>query len=73
MNVVTFDLVVDGSSDDLDAPIKKTFLDVEYARRHKLSSINSINWVRIMVQIAHYFYGALQVRFITRPILFIQI
>jgi len=50
---------VAGSSDDLDAPIKACFLDSEFATRHNLISVNSINWARILVQIAHYFYACL--------------
>uniref|UniRef100_T1IHH2 Threonine synthase-like 2 n=1 Tax=Strigamia maritima TaxID=126957 RepID=T1IHH2_STRMM len=51
---------VDGSSDELDAPIKKCFADFELVVKHNISSLNSINWSRIAVQIAHYFYLYLQ-------------
>jgi len=47
---------VDGSSDDLDVPIKAVFADIDYTEKHSLCSINSINWARILVQISHYFY-----------------
>ena len=47
---------VDGSSDDLDIPIKAVFAEPEYVAENNLCSINSINWARILVQIAHYFY-----------------
>ena len=47
---------MEGTSDDLDEPIKKCFSDQEFVSNHNLISINSINWGRIMVQIAHYFY-----------------
>ena len=47
---------VDGSSDDLDVPIKAVFADHEYTANNNLCSINSINWARILVQIGHYFY-----------------
>jgi len=40
----------EGTSDDLDVPIKKCFPSPG------LMSINSINWARIMIQIAHYVY-----------------
>jgi len=52
---------VDGSSDDLDVPIKAVFGDLEYVDRHNLCSINSINWARILVQICHYFYCYFQI------------
>ncbi|XP_023343189.1 threonine synthase-like 2 [Eurytemora carolleeae] len=47
---------VDGTSDDLDVPIKAVFADADYVEKHNLCSINSINWARILVQISHYFY-----------------
>ncbi|XP_060084610.1 threonine synthase-like 2 [Ylistrum balloti] len=51
---------VDGSSDDLDIPIKRVFMDIPFKRQHNLTSINSINWARVMVQTAHYIYSYLQ-------------
>ena len=53
---------MEGSSDDLDLPIREVFKDTEFVKRYNLSSINSINWARILVQIAHYFYAYYQVR-----------
>ncbi|CAC5360111.1 THNSL2 [Mytilus coruscus] len=52
---------VEGTSDDLDIPIKEVFKDVTFTKKHNLSSINSINWSRIMVQIVHYIYAYLQI------------
>ena len=43
--------LVDGSSDDLDEPIKEIFLDRKFVDEHHLCSINSINWARILVQV----------------------
>ncbi|XP_073505253.1 threonine synthase-like 2 isoform X3 [Phyllobates terribilis] len=51
---------VDGTSDELDEPIKKLFMDNGFVKKHKLMSMNSVNWVRVMVQIAHFFYGYFQ-------------
>ncbi|KAK7055046.1 Threonine synthase-like 2 [Halocaridina rubra] len=47
---------VEGTSDDLDEPIKQCFSDSGFVSAHNLISINSINWGRIMVQLAHYFF-----------------
>ena len=44
-------VLVDGSSDDLDEPIKEVFQDRKYVEEHHLCSINSINWARILVQV----------------------
>ncbi|XP_072433136.1 threonine synthase-like 2 [Chiloscyllium punctatum] len=51
---------VDGTSDELDEPIRNVFADPEFVKRHNIMSLNSINWARIMVQIAHYFYAYFQ-------------
>ncbi|XP_053219036.1 threonine synthase-like 2 isoform X2 [Podarcis raffonei] len=50
-------LVAEGNSDEIDEPIKELFADEDFSRRHNLMSLNSINWSRIMVQIAHFFYA----------------
>ncbi|XP_027547099.1 threonine synthase-like 2 isoform X2 [Neopelma chrysocephalum] len=49
-----------GNSDEIDEPIKELFADDNFARKYNLMSLNSINWSRIMVQIAHYFYAYFQ-------------
>lgn len=51
---------VEGSVDDCDNVIKPCFLDAPFAAKHRLCSINSINWSRLMVQTVHYFYVYLQ-------------
>ena len=49
---------VEGTSDDLDVPIKRIFHDSpSYARDHNLCSVNSINWARVLVQAAHHIYA----------------
>nr|XP_032806181.1 threonine synthase-like 2 isoform X4 [Petromyzon marinus] len=48
---------VEGSSDDLDEPIRRLFADSEFSSRHGVISINSINWGRVLVQVAHHFYA----------------
>ncbi|NXC46599.1 THNS2 protein, partial [Penelope pileata] len=49
-----------GNSDEIDEPIKELFGDVNFVRKNNLMSLNSVNWSRIMVQIAHYFYAYFQ-------------
>eukprot|EP01080_Neovahlkampfia_damariscottae_P002375 gene2375-2840_t len=51
---------VDGSSDDLDVPIKEIFKDKNLVDKYNVCSINSINWARIMIQTVHHFYGYFQ-------------
>ena len=50
----------EGTSDDLDVPIKSCFTDHVYAEANDLCSINSINWARIMAQLVHFFYAYFQ-------------
>ncbi|XP_062972703.1 threonine synthase-like 2 [Elgaria multicarinata webbii] len=49
--------LTEGNSDDIDQPIKELFADDDFSRRHNLMSLNSVNWSRILLQIAHYFYA----------------
>jgi len=46
---------------DLDAVICKLFANQAFKDFVKLSSVNSINWGRVMIQTVHYFYGYLQI------------
>ena len=47
--------------DDLDRVVLSLFSNHERKDRLKLSSVNSINWCRVMVQSVHYFYAYFQV------------
>lgn len=43
--------------DDLDIVVARLFADAKRKKELKLSSVNSINWCRIMVQTIHYFFA----------------
>jgi len=43
--------------DDLDLVVAELFADEPFKQRVRLSSVNSINWCRVMVQAVPYFYG----------------
>jgi threonine synthase len=47
-------VALDGTFDDAQALVKKLFADAEFAKKHRLAAINSINWVRIAAQAAYY-------------------
>jgi len=47
--------------DDLDLVLARMFTDDDLRRQLKLSSVNSINWCRVMVQAVHYFYSYFKV------------
>jgi len=47
--------------DDLDLVIARMFADDSLRGQLKLSSVNSINWCRVMVQAVHYFFSYFRV------------
>ncbi|MDB4292836.1 threonine synthase [Maribacter sp.] len=47
--------------DDLDVVISKLYANQAFKNKVNLSSVNSINWGRVMIQTVHYFYGYFQV------------
>jgi threonine synthase len=53
-------VAIEGSFDDAQALVKAMFNDAQFARRHHLSAVNSINWARLMAQIVYYFYAAVR-------------
>ncbi len=48
-------------ADDLDLIIAKLYANQSFKDKLKLSSVNSINWGRVMMQMVHYFYGYLRI------------
>lgn len=50
----------DGSSDDIDQPLRRLFADQELVKTHRLMSLNSVNWSRVMVQLAHFILAYLE-------------
>ncbi|MDP2698768.1 threonine synthase [Thalassospira sp.] len=63
-------LAVDGSFDDCQDLVKALFNDHDFRDEVGLSAVNSINWARIMCQIAYYFWGAVQLGAPERPVSF---
>ncbi len=53
-------LAVDGSFDDCQDLVKALFNDHAFRDEIGLSAVNSINWARIMCQIAYYFWAGVQ-------------
>ena len=52
----------EGDTDEQAEALKTLFADAAFMAAHRVISINSINWARIMVQSAYYFWGYLQLR-----------
>lgn len=55
-------IAVDGTFDDCQDQVKSMFNDKIFRENCALSSINSINWTRIMAQTVYYFWAGLKLR-----------
>ncbi len=53
-----FNLAVEGTFDDCQDLVKAMFNDLAFRDEMKLTAVNSINFARIMAQIAYYFWAA---------------
>jgi len=53
-----FNIAVDGTFDDCQDLVKACFNDLAFRDRLSLTAVNSINFARIMAQIAYYFWAA---------------
>jgi len=58
-NLCLFLVLADGSSDDVDVPLRRLFADQDLVKSTGLMSLNSVNWSRIMIQLAHFIYAYL--------------
>ena len=54
-----FNIALEGSFDDAQAIVKGLFNDLPFKKAHNLGAVNSINWARILAQIAYYFHSGL--------------
>jgi len=54
-------IALEGTFDDCQDAVKAMFNDMDFRDTYNLSAVNSINWARIMAQIAYYFWAAVQV------------
>lgn len=60
-------IAIEGTFDDAQALVKAVFADAEFAAKHRLAAVNSINWIRIAAQAAYYLSSYLALR---RPLTF---
>ena len=64
-------LAVEGTFDDCQAMVKAMFNHHAFRDRMALAGVNSINWARIVAQVAYYFYAATALGAPHRPVSFV--
>ncbi len=52
-------IAVEGVFDDCQDMVKAVSNDLEFKLRHKIGTVNSINWARVVAQVVYYFRGYL--------------
>ena len=60
MDANIFNIAVDGVFDDCQDMVKAVSNDLEFKRRYKIGTVNSINWARLLAQVVYYFAGYFQ-------------
>ncbi len=63
-------IALQGTFDDCQDQVKALFHDQAFRAEQRLSAVNSINWARIMAQIAYYFWAGLALGASRRPVAF---
>ena len=53
-------LSIEGVFDDCQDIVKAVSGDLAFKRRHRIGTVNSINWARLLAQVVYYFVGYLQ-------------
>ena len=53
-------IAVEGVFDDCQDIVKAVSNDLDFKRRYKIGTVNSINWARLMAQVVYYFAGYFQ-------------
>ena len=53
-------IAVDGVFDDCQDIVKAVSNDLAFKRKHRIGTVNSINWARLLAQVVYYFAGYLQ-------------
>ena len=53
-------ITVEGVFDDCQDIVKAVSNDLDFKRRHRIGTVNSINWARLLAQVVYYFAGYFQ-------------
>jgi len=52
-----FNIAIESMFDDCQNIVKAVSGDADFKRRHRIGTVNSINWSRLMAQVVYYFKG----------------
>ena len=50
-------IAIEGVFDDCQDIVKAVSNDLEFKRKYKIGTVNSINWARLLAQVVYYFAG----------------
>lgn len=53
-------LAIEGVFDDCQDIVKAVSNDLDFKRKHRIGTVNSINWARLVAQVVYYFAGYFQ-------------
>ena len=53
-------ITIEGVFDDCQDIVKAVSNDLDFKRKYRIGTVNSINWARLMAQVVYYFAGYLQ-------------
>ena len=60
MDANIHNITIDGVFDDCQDLVKAVSNDLEFKRKYKIGTVNSINWARLLAQVVYYFAGYFQ-------------
>lgn len=55
-----YNIAIEGVFDDAQDMVKAVSNDLAFKARHKIGTVNSINWARVVAQVVYYFRGYLE-------------
>ena len=55
-----YNIAIEGVFDDCQDIVKAVSNDLEFKRKYKIGTVNSINWARLLAQVVYYFAGYFQ-------------